>query len=153
MPFRFLDRHLSDGGAHRVFAAQRAFALHGGGEFKELQAQFARYVLRFDVCQVLAPGGAQPVLDGVGTRQEKRGRFESIVDRRHADFFVIARWWPTPGDGPIAPRTSCNAFSCSCNGDPDPSMAYSANIARHLSNATGDLNRTPPCEPEQREGT
>ena len=55
MTLGFLVGHLADGRAHRVFTAQRAFALHRRRQFEELQAHFARHVVRFDVGEVLAP--------------------------------------------------------------------------------------------------
>ena len=49
MSLRFLVRHLANGRAHRVLAAQRTFAMHLGRQFEELQAQLMRHVVGFDV--------------------------------------------------------------------------------------------------------
>ena len=97
MTFGFLVRHLADRRAHRVFTAQWTLALHREPEFEKLQPQFARHIIRFEVGEVLAPGAIQSFLDGAGAGEQKRGRFEPIVNARH----VLLSLCPARGRVPI----------------------------------------------------
>jgi hypothetical protein len=83
MTLGFFIRHLANGRAHCVFATQRAFALHLGCEFQELQADFTRHVVRIDLGEALTPGALEPFLDGAGTGEMKRGRFKPVIYTRH----------------------------------------------------------------------
>src|SRR4051812_10102852 len=82
--------------------------------------------------QVLTPGALEALLDGARTSELQRGGFEPIVDTRHASASL------SPGSkrhSSLRSRPDLTPLVVVLLEDPDPSMAYAANIARRLSNA------------------